>query len=190
MSQSSGRVPVLTDFWNIRVSPSASCVEHSLRTRLWMLSGPAAFAGFIFLSSFSTPFSVMLRFFITGYWYREKLWVVEDLVNTDLNCSARMFALPVLSLTSLPFAFSGATAILSDPGFWRALYSPVHIFTVLSNQLSMTPDHIYWNISKMTPPKNARKPSVLWHCLLTEGNKKVTRGWVWRMGVQLNMIAG
>ena len=36
VSQSSGRVPVLTDFWNMSVSP-AKCVEHSLRTWLCML---------------------------------------------------------------------------------------------------------------------------------------------------------
>ena len=63
--------------------------------------------------------------------------------------------------------------------------------TLLSNQLSMTPDHVYSGMSKMTPSKNARASSEFWNCfpficLLTEGNKNQSQeaesdecgGWV------------
>ena len=36
--------------------------------------------------------------------------------------------------------------------------------TILSNQLSMTPDHVDWDMSKMTPSKNARALSAFWNC--------------------------
>ena len=45
----------------------------------------------------------------------------------------------------------------------------------------MTPDHVDWGMSKMTPSTNARASSTLWNCfpfsfLLTEGNKNQPQG--------------
>ena len=53
--------------------------------------------------------------------------------------------------------------------------------TILSNQLSMTPDHVDWGMSKMTPSKNARASSAFsnyfaFSCLLTEREQKPTTG--------------
>ena len=53
--------------------------------------------------------------------------------------------------------------------------------TSLSNQLSMTPDHVDWGMSKMAPSKNAPVSSAFWNCftfscLLTEGNKNQSQG--------------
>ena len=53
--------------------------------------------------------------------------------------------------------------------------------TILSNQLSMTPDHFDWGMSKMTPSKNARAFSAFrncfpFSCLITEGNKNQPQG--------------
>ena len=65
----------------------------------------------------------------------------------------------------------------------------IHL-TLLSNQLSMTPDHVYSGMSKMTPSKNARASSAFWNCfpficLLTEGNKNQSQGLS-----QMNMVGG
>ena len=48
--------------------------------------------------------------------------------------------------------------------------------TILSNQLSMTPNHVDWGMSKMMPLMNARASSPFWNCFpvrchLTEWNK-------------------
>ena len=53
--------------------------------------------------------------------------------------------------------------------------------TGLSNQLSMTGDHVDWGMSKVRPSKNARASSAFWNCfpfscLLTEGNKNQSQG--------------
>ena len=53
--------------------------------------------------------------------------------------------------------------------------------TILSNQLSMTPAHADWGMSKMTPSMNAQASSAFWNCfsfscLLTEGNKNQSQG--------------
>ena len=53
--------------------------------------------------------------------------------------------------------------------------------TILSNQLSMTPDHIDWGMPKMTPLRNAWVSSAFrncfpFSCLLTEGNKNQLQG--------------
>ena len=53
--------------------------------------------------------------------------------------------------------------------------------TILSNQLSVTPDHVDWGMSKMRPSKNAQTYSAFWNwfpfsCLVTEGNKNQSQG--------------
>ena len=53
--------------------------------------------------------------------------------------------------------------------------------TVLSNQLSVTPDHVDWGMSKMMPSKNTQASSAFWNCFpfscfLTEGNKNQSQG--------------
>ena len=82
---------------------------------------------------------------------------------------------------SLCFAiwfFNNTYNTLSIPVFRRNPPQPVHIF---SNQLSRTPDHADWGMSKMTPSKNARVASAFWNCfpfsyLLTGGNKNQSQG--------------
>ena len=53
--------------------------------------------------------------------------------------------------------------------------------TILSKQLSMTPNRVDWGMLKMTPSKNARASSAFWNCfpfscLLTEGNRNQSQG--------------
>ena len=53
--------------------------------------------------------------------------------------------------------------------------------TILSNQLSMTPDHVDWGMSKMMPSKNDRASSAFWNCFpfscfLTGWNKNQAQG--------------
>ena len=79
-----------------------------------MLSGPIAFAGLMFLRSFPTPAAVMLILVngLTGPCLTAGLELSELIVKTDLNWSTQGIRL-ILSQSSLPPAFSGATPILS-----------------------------------------------------------------------------
>ena len=59
---------------------------------------------------------------------------------------------------------------------WKKPPSACTHLTILSNQLSMTPDHVDWGMSKMTPSMNARASSPFWNCFpvschLKEWNK-------------------
>ena len=86
-----------------------------LRARFGSLSGPEAFDGFILLSRSSTPLIVMLmcvkelltRFCTVG--------IGPGIcgVNTELNCSRKISALDLLSLSSFPFRNKGETPTLS-----------------------------------------------------------------------------
>ena len=73
------------------------------------------------------------------------------------------------------------TTSLSSPVFRKKPSSVCIHLTILSNQLSMTPDHVDWGMSKMTPSMNARASSTFlncfpFSCLLTEGNKNQSQG--------------
>ena len=59
--------------------------------------------------------------------------------------------------------------------------------TILSNQLSMTPDHVYWGMSKMTPLKNVRRSETAFHsaAFWWKGTKTSHRGLN-----QVNMVGG
>ena len=65
--------------------------------------------------------------------------------------------------------------------FSKKLPSACTHLTIFSNQLSMTPNHIDWGMSKMMPSMNARAPSLFWNffpfnCHLTEWNKNQSPG--------------
>ena len=112
LSQSLGKDPVLMDFWYIEASPGASCFEHSLRILFGIPSGPDAFDG---LSCFSNSF-----WSYNNCWYCVLnvfccFWkcLFCSLVNTDLNWRISISALPLLSFTSCPLVFRGATPMLS-----------------------------------------------------------------------------
>ena len=52
------------------------------------------------------------------------------------------------------------TTTLSTPVFSKKPSSACTLLTILSNQLSVTPDHVNWGMSKMTPSMNARASSA------------------------------
>ena len=80
-----------------------------------MLSGPTDFDIFIFFNSFSIPGAVMFSKGISNVLHFSKFGRVLSFlcVNTELNCSTKIWAFSLLSLKRFPFCFSGATPILS-----------------------------------------------------------------------------
>ena len=95
---------------------SASCEAQVFSIMLEMLSGPLALEVLMLLRSFSIPGVVMrsggigcLAFFLTSG--RDVL--LSCLVKTDLNWSTSICALSLLSLSSCPICFIGATLTLS-----------------------------------------------------------------------------
>ena len=74
--------------------------------------------------------------------------------------------------------------------FVKKLPSACTHLTILSNQLSMTPNHADWGMSRMMPSKNAQASLTFRNCfplgcLVTEGNKNRHKGLV-----QVNMVGG
>ena len=80
-----------------------------------MLSGPLALCGLMLSSSFWMPGVVMVSGGITGCGLTPLLGMlsIDSVVNTDLNCSFKMFAYCLVSATSCPSFFKGATPLLS-----------------------------------------------------------------------------
>ena len=90
----------------------------------------------------------------------------------------------------LQFDFSTTLTItLSTPVFRRPPPPPPPLpppsacthLTILSNQLSMTPDNVVWGMPKMTPSMNAWAYLAFWNCFpfschLMEGNKNQSQG--------------
>ncbi|KAH3800943.1 hypothetical protein DPMN_154586 [Dreissena polymorpha] len=112
----SGIEPVVRHFWYMCTRYEAHSFASSLRTLAGSMSGPVAFWGFSFCSSFSTPWDVISILGMVragspsgvGFVLLPVSWV-----NTDWYCWFRMFALSCESLWSLPFSFKGATPELS-----------------------------------------------------------------------------
>ena len=111
--QSFGSSPVSSEHCIMICRMVARCSAHSLSMRFGMLSGPE-----VFLSSFSSPFwsivngviLILARILVVGR------LVSDVIVNTDLNCSSRSSAFPLLSLTrSVPFLM---VLFLLSPGVW------------------------------------------------------------------------
>ena len=74
------------------------------------------------------------------------------------------------------FFFATLTTTLSTPVFQKKPPSDSMHLTILSNQLSVTPDHVDWGMSKMTPSKNVLASSTFGNCFpfswrLTEENE-------------------
>lgn len=113
--QSSGRVPVSSDSWNINDIEGARCVAHCFSTLFGILSGPDALDGFIFCSSFSTPLVVIVISWIEILTFVLISGSVVDVpfVKTDANWSSRIWAFSLLSFASCPCFLRGATPILS-----------------------------------------------------------------------------
>ena len=80
-----------------------------------MLSGPLALCGLMLSSSFRMPGVVMVSGGISGCGLTPLLGMlsIDSVVNTDLNCSFKMFAFCLVSATSCPYFFKGATPLLS-----------------------------------------------------------------------------
>ena len=84
-----------------------------------MLSGPLALCvcGLMLLNSFWMPCVVMVSDGITGCGLAPLFGMLSidsvHVVNTDLNCSFKMFAFCIVSATSCPSFFKGATPLLS-----------------------------------------------------------------------------
>jgi len=80
-----------------------------------MLSGPVAFLGLMFLSSLRMPSSLMSIMSISGNGVPDGvgMLVPVSLVNTDMYCLFRMFALFLAELNSCPLSLSGGIPELS-----------------------------------------------------------------------------
>ena len=103
MFQSVGMQPVWSDFWKIMFIFSILPL---------MLSGPLALCGLMLLSSFWMPCVVMVSDGITGCGLTPLLGMlsIDSVVNTDLNCSFKMFAFCLVSATSCPSFFQGSNS--------------------------------------------------------------------------------
>ena len=86
-------------------------------------------------------------------------WTLDTLAREHIGMlPSQNFGSSRVTHYVLQSGFSAAlTTTLSTPVFRR---NPPQHFTILSNQLSMTPDHIDWGMSKMTPSKNAQASSA------------------------------
>ena len=115
LNQSLSKDPVLMDFWYIEASPGASCFEHSLRILFGIPSGPDAFDELSCFSNLSTPSGLIIIAGIVSLACFVVLGsvVLCSLVNTDLNWRISISALPLLSFTSCPLVYRGATPMLS-----------------------------------------------------------------------------
>ena len=80
-----------------------------------MLSGPLALCGLMLSSCFWMSGVVMVSGGITGCGLTPLLGMlsIDSVVNTDLNCSFKMSAFCLVSATSCPSFFKGATPLLS-----------------------------------------------------------------------------
>ena len=114
LSQSLGKDPVLMDFWYIEASPSASCFEHSLRILFGIPSCPDAFDGLSCFNHFSTPSGLIIIVGIVSLTCFVVFGSVVfcSLVNTDLHWRT-CISIALLSFTSCPLVFRGATPMLS-----------------------------------------------------------------------------
>lgn len=77
--QSDGTSPVSSDFLKIIVRIGAISVTNSFSNFGFILSGPAALFGFMLVSNFRTPFSVISSSSAEGYW--------PDILQQVLNSS-------------------------------------------------------------------------------------------------------
>lgn len=109
--------PVSIDTCIIIFKMGASCFAHSFSIRLGMLSGPDTLLMFIFSNNFSSPSADVLigAIFLLALIFVGGSSLLVCLVNTDLNWSISISALPLASdIRFVPF-FSGAI----PPASWR-----------------------------------------------------------------------
>jgi hypothetical protein len=66
-NQSLGSLPCSKDVWNKKVIVGVSSSASSFKYLAYMLSGPVALWGVMFLSNLYTPFSVIVIFCIAEY---------------------------------------------------------------------------------------------------------------------------
>ena len=99
----------------MRVSKGARLSAQSFRIRAEILLGPDAFLGFRVSSSFITPGSCMTMSSMSGRGSPSGTGMSDwsSLVNTDLYCLFRMFALSFAPLNSLPCSRKGEMPVLS-----------------------------------------------------------------------------
>ena len=112
-SQSLGSLPVLIEACNICISAGAILFASVLSTMFGRRTGPADLLVLRLWRSLATPFTEIVICWMGGVLEGRvgRDWV--DLgVNTDLNCSNRISALPFLSLINLLLTLSGERSIV------------------------------------------------------------------------------
>ena len=114
----SGNIPVSSERWKMRLKPGAKLSAHSLRTLLWILSGPDALDTLMSRSNLATPDLMIVIFEMVLSHSTETAgigWSDRACgVKTELNWFRRIRrAFSLLSLCRVPFSLIGATPLLS-----------------------------------------------------------------------------
>ena len=156
MRQSEGRTAVSNDRWKMSLSAGARVSAQFFKITLGIWSGPHALCGLMALSNLHTPAVLILISLIIGCCGGSRCGGADpqSLVKTLWNWSRRIVAFSLLSHTSEPFFFRGATPMLScfllliyfQKGFELFVWSPwVMVLLMYSHSaLRILLLHVFW----------------------------------------------